>query len=579
MCFSANLVLNGQVALLDTLSTFSTEEDKLEYLSYFFSSSIYSEPAKAPIYAAIFDSISINLNQPKYTAKAHAIKGMSHYVNGRYDESIDEYVAALELADYLTDSFNKARLLNSLATSYQIREDLENSLKFYVQAHEIFLQEKDSLWVANTSGNIGLLLLNNKEVERAEPFIRTALEFYQENGHSTYEGYTSLNLGNLLVEKEEFKQSIDQFDRAIELVSETVNPLVSAAANSGKGVAYNHLNQYDNSEKFLLIGLEKSTKINLQDQLSVCHLELSKLYEKKKFYSKSLSHFKTHSSLKDSLFTLKQDAKMVEALTKYETDLKEKEINLLNSEKILVDTKLSNSKRISFILSFGLLLLIGLLYWLYRLYKENKENADAKDTLLREIHHRVKNNLQVISALLTLQSKFVKDDHAIEALQAGQDRVQSMALIHRDLYQHDNLKGVNTKDYLEKLITNLLSSYNINKEQIALQLNIESIWLDVDTMIPLGLMINELVSNALKHAFKNQNNGVLRISLKELNNIIFLEVADNGIGMAISEIQKNGNFGKSLIDSFSKKLKADISYENNQGLSIALKIKEYKKAS
>ena len=92
------------------------------------------------------------------------------------------------------------------------------------------------------------------------------------------------------------------------------------------------------------------------------------------------------------------------------------------------------------------------------------------------------------------------------ALQEGQDRVQSMALIHKDLYQHDNLKGVNTKEYLEQLSNNLLESYKLD-ENVSLHLEIEEILLDVDTMIPLGLMVNELISNALKHAFEKNQNG------------------------------------------------------------------------
>lgn len=556
-----------------------SEEDRLEFISAFFTKSVYSDPTLAPAYTAIYDSIAGPLNNPKLTAHAHTLKGMSHYVNRRYDESIKEYVAALKMEEYITDPKNKARVFNNLATSYQVRGDLENSLKYFEQAHNIYVTEEDSLWTANTSGNIGLLLLNNKEINRAEPFIRRALAYYNDNGPTVYQGYTSLNLGNLLVEKEEFSESIKYFDQAIELVPESANALVFAAATSGKGVAYNHLGSFNKAEYFLKTGLQKSKDIGSIEQENACHIELSKLYEKRSHPIKALQHFKAHTEIKDSLFTLAQDAKMVEELTRYESEIKEQEINLLNSEKELVATRLSNSKKTAILLGAGVLLMSGLMFWLFRLYRANKENAQAKDILLREIHHRVKNNLQVISALLTLQSKYVTDDYAIEALQAGQNRVQSMALIHKDLYQHDNLKGVNTKDYLEKLLTNLLSSYKINREKIDLQLDIETIWLDVDTMIPLGLMINELVSNAIKHAFKNKEDGILKVTLKEIDQYIKLQVADNGSGMALTEIQNKGNFGQSLIDSFSKKLKADIEYKNDHGLIITLKIREYKKAS
>ncbi len=202
---------------------------------------------------------------------------------------------------------------------------------------------------------------------------------------------------------------------------------------------------------------------------------------------------------------------------------------------------------------------------------------EEKDTLLREIHHRVKNNLQVISALLTLQSSHLKDVQAKTALQEGQDRVQSMALIHKDLYHQDNLKGVNTKVYLENLIQNLFHSYKINDDEIVLHLNIENISLDVNTMIPLGLMVNELISNALKHAFTNKTNGELRITLKELDQKIQLTISDNGLGLEDISLLERKSFGYSLIKSFAKKLDAEIDVRNKQGLEINILIKNYEK--
>lgn len=204
------------------------------------------------------------------------------------------------------------------------------------------------------------------------------------------------------------------------------------------------------------------------------------------------------------------------------------------------------------------------------------QNLAEKDVLLREIHHRVKNNLQVISALLTLQSSHLKDAQAKEALREGQDRVQSMALIHKDLYQHENLKGVNTKDYLEQLINNLMSSYNIGSTEIEVELDIEELLLDVDTMIPLGLTINELISNALKHAYHENDHAKLNVYLKEENGVLKLKIKDNGKGVGDVDVIKQKSFGYSLIQSFAKKLDADLRIKSDNGLVIELDIKNYK---
>ena len=202
-----------------------------------------------------------------------------------------------------------------------------------------------------------------------------------------------------------------------------------------------------------------------------------------------------------------------------------------------------------------------------------KKSHDEKDTLLREIHHRVKNNLQVISALLTLQSRHLKDTQAKIALKEGQDRVQSMALIHKDLYQHDNLKGVNTKEYLGQLANNLVDSYKL--DDLQLSLDIDEITLDVDTMIPLGLMVNELISNALKHAFSKNEKGHLSLSLKKKQGVLLLKIRDNGRGAVTKDLLESKSFGYSLVKSFARKLDADLIIKNDNGLSVELSIKNF----
>jgi len=206
------------------------------------------------------------------------------------------------------------------------------------------------------------------------------------------------------------------------------------------------------------------------------------------------------------------------------------------------------------------------------------QSLKEKDTLLREIHHRVKNNLQVISALLTLQSKYVDDDKALSALKEGQGRVHSMALIHQDLYQHDNLKGVNAKNYFEKLTNTLIETYQTKESSVELRSEIDPILLDVDTMIPLGLIVNELISNALKHAFRHRDSGLILIEMKERDQQLFLKIEDDGSGADLQILEKK-SFGFSLIRSFARRLDAELIINSDQGLEVIMQIKNYKKAA
>jgi two-component sensor histidine kinase len=198
-----------------------------------------------------------------------------------------------------------------------------------------------------------------------------------------------------------------------------------------------------------------------------------------------------------------------------------------------------------------------------------------REILLKEIHHRVKNNLQIVSSLLSLQSRFIDDKKAQEAVNEGQNRVKSMALIHQKLYQRGNLMGVEVLDYIQSLTTNLKSTYGIDDQKVAVIYDIEPLNVDVDTLIPIGLILNELVSNTFKHAFPMDDSGELRIKLKQDNKQLELTVMDNGIG-TLKDLSKTDSFGLRMIRSLALKLEAEVNYEANNGFMASLLITNYK---
>lgn len=158
---------------------------------------------------------------------------------------------------------------------------------------------------------------------------------------------------------------------------------------------------------------------------------------------------------------------------------------------------------------------------------------------MKEIHHRVKNNLQIISSLLDLQSLTIQDAQASEAVKESRNRVHSMALIHQNLYNEGNIKGIQIENYINHLAENLFQSYNIQPGKVKLKTDIEQIDLDVDTVIPIGLILNELLSNSLKYAFTNKEAGIILVKLKQLNGSLLLEVKDNGAGFPPRAVQAN----------------------------------------
>ena len=198
-----------------------------------------------------------------------------------------------------------------------------------------------------------------------------------------------------------------------------------------------------------------------------------------------------------------------------------------------------------------------------------------KETLLKEIHHRVKNNMQVISSLLRIQTNQTTDEGALLALKEGQSRVQSMSLIHQDLYQHDNLTGIHMTDYIEKLGQSLLQTYKLSTDQITITTDVDDLTLDVDTVVPLGLIINELVTNSLKYAFPDSRAGTIHISLKEQSQCLLLTVSDDGVGIP-QDVQEKG-FGSGLIRAFARKLDGALDIDSKTGTKVTLTILDYQK--
>lgn len=201
-----------------------------------------------------------------------------------------------------------------------------------------------------------------------------------------------------------------------------------------------------------------------------------------------------------------------------------------------------------------------------------------KQFLLKEIHHRVKNNLQVISSLLSLQSRQLEDPKAREAIQSGRNRVKSMVLIHQKLYQDEDLVGVDVVEYIEKLTRSLVESYKIRDTEIKIYTEVDEIKLDVDTIIPIGLILNELISNALKYAFEEDKEGTINVSLKKKEHCITLKVSDDGQGLPETfSIENSKSLGYRLIRAFAEKLKATLTVEHPPaGTTVSMLIRNPK---
>jgi two-component sensor histidine kinase len=264
---------------------------------------------------------------------------------------------------------------------------------------------------------------------------------------------------------------------------------------------------------------------------------------------------------------------------------KEKELSLsLNRENELKQKLLNDERRNKTLLWLGIATLAlagGIIFVQYK-KQRNKNDIIHKqsgelEVLNKEIHHRVKNNLQVISSMLDLQSQSLNDEKATAIIKEGIQRVQSMAFIHQNLYQGNAVNSVNMNEYIKMLSDHLFQTYNIRTDKIHLHTQIENLNLHTDTAIPLGMILNELISNALKYAFKNREEGDIWVNMKKNNNELLLQVKDNGVGLPPGFDPGNINsFGYEIIKAFSQKMKARMNIDGNNGTDVQIIISKFK---
>lgn len=199
-------------------------------------------------------------------------------------------------------------------------------------------------------------------------------------------------------------------------------------------------------------------------------------------------------------------------------------------------------------------------------------SLEEKEILLKEVHHRVKNNLAIISSLLTMQSRKMRGVQSIRAFEDSRNRIMSMALIHEKLYQSEDLRSINVREYFVSLVHKLMHSYGISDDSVGLEMDITVESMEIDTLIPCGLIINELVSNSLKYAFLNTEEGVINITFKVDGEYMKLDVSDNGDGLPKKlDVDSVGSLGLQIVGALVNQLEGELEIDRSIGTGFKIR--------
>ncbi len=458
------------------------------------------------------------------TEEKKEIEDGDFYAQAVYNNNIGNYLRLDKSTPTALTQFNKANALIDVYFSDVIQVKSDNQL---VQAN---------LLKGIILGNIGKCYVQLKEYEEAIPYLEKSIEAIKKYNPGKF----SSDLVENTLEIAECHLNLNNFEKATDYLSDDLTPV-------------------------------KTENILKKNRLYASYYDKTGDYRSSNTYLKRNTRIRDSIEFNESNIRNQQLAAVITQEVEYSKDMIEQQKADLEQSRNDIAAKDERISLVFISLIFTLLGFAGLVYAYLKSIKNQRLIAEQKhiienslvekDSLLKEIHHRVKNNLQMVSSLLSLQTKNTRSKAAIEALEEGKSRVKAMALIHQKLYQNDDLSVIEMQGYIESLINSVQSVYKKGGHNINITIDAEGVELDIDRAIPFGLILNELVSNSFKYAFpQNEEDGKIYIHLRKIaGREGFFEYTDNGVGLPKdTEERANSSMGIRLMNRLANQLQTNL---------------------
>lgn len=571
----------AQQARLDSLSTLAktlTGARKAAVLNELAKNYFGQNPHEAFKIAQKALQIARQSGDQRQMGTALSYGGSAQYLLGDYKKALGWYLQALPLLEKVADPKGISSVTNNIGNVQYELGQLDQATRYYQRSLEMDERLGDANGVANSYHNLANVASDQNDPKQALDYNFRALRLYQRVGDLRNVGTTYNNIGN------EY-QTMNQPDKAKGFLVKALQISQQLGDEEGIGHTLSNLGKiyeagkaYPEALQYLQKAEALAIKADFKKLLRETYSRLADVSAKSGDYAQAFAYQRKFQTLSDTLFKQENTRDIAELQTRYETEKREQQIQLLGKENTVKNLQLSQSRTILFSVAGGLLLalvLAGVLYSRNQIrQRANRElqRANAliqrsiaeKETLLKEIHHRVKNNLQLVTSLLNWQTEGVTDEKTLRIIDEGRSRVKSMALIHEHLYKSENLSEVNMQVYLGELADSLARSY-CKHEGVVMEKHIQPFFFDADVVVPLGLITSELVSNAFKYAFAGTT-GQVEIRLQPTEDGYQLAIADNGIGLPgdFGAIRKQ-SLGLQLVETLTKQLKGTLRIRQDGG--------------
>ncbi|MDW3192027.1 MAG: histidine kinase dimerization/phosphoacceptor domain -containing protein [Cytophagales bacterium] len=548
----------------------------------------------------------------------------------KYNEAIALFEEGARLSRIAGDLAEEAFCVMDIGIAYIYLSGREKALEYFLEALKIAEKSQDKNAIGNVKNSIGQIYYEQLKYMETKQMMEEALELALDIDNPILISDCYFYLARVSMHDRRFNAALELNSRSLTIDSLQGNLRGLAHKHVLNGDIYLADNQlgmasssYDIARQFterlqdkeqtlalVLIRLGKAAIQNGRTQQAIAFLNeavavaqqgqllyweyeayenLSQAYAQLGDYQQAYDLHQKYAQVKDSVVTSDRDKNFNQLQAQYEDEKKKAEIDRLSNESIIqqqqIDLQQSEAaqkaQQTALLLAVLLaVIVIAVVLWvLFRNKTRSNEQLalqnekieqqnEQKEILLKEIHHRVKNNLQVISSLLSLQSHNIQDQTALSAVKEGQNRVKSIALIHQKLYQHEDISRVDFYEYVTELIHHLRATFRTTSE-VDIIVNTHDLTLDIDTAVPLGLIVNELVSNSFKYAFEGKEEGKISIELSsadESEERLLMSVADDGIGIPSEvDIDQTDSLGLKLVRMLCTQLDGDMTYSNGNG--------------
>lgn len=557
---------------------------------------------------------------------------LKYYVSTHDDSEIISRAIALTQTNSFFKTKKIVHTLGDLIDAYERTEQFSELLKIYplyyeqIEKHGI---EEYKIKKSEQHRAIGLLYYKLKNYKQATKEFKKRAIFHTEENLPFGKCSAENDIGLCFLRQNKWDSAIYYFDKAlITWHSKAVQKNIDTYRLHFKNIIYANKasvlmqqKKYDEALPFLFIELNSSKKENDVRTLIPAYHKIAVMYFKKgaiettlkyidstqlsintfndnEIKMKSLrlkakcllvkgniekanEYFKTYENFRDSLETVKAKNRHIAATVKFETTQKEKEL-LLSKQQNDIQKNTNKYQKVGLI--FLTITLLSVFFFLRKTISDKKiittqkiqfEKAlQEKNVLLKEVHHRVKNNLQVINSILDIQNAKIDDERFNKILEEGQNRIQSMALIHQQLYQSDTIVDISMEKYIKELVANIARFHQDKKIDFTILAN--EIKFKINTSVPLGLIINELITNIYKHAFKKDEKGEVIIGINKTTTHQYkLIVKDNGRGFSKNfDFENTDSLGLKLINILTKQLKGEVICTNDNGAKCVITFRD-----